>query len=652
MSPQPKHFYEFGQFRLDARDHLLLCDGEVVPLPPKTFDLLLALVESSGRVLTKEELMKQVWPDSFVEEANLSHHVFTLRKALGEDNNGGVFIETIPRRGYRFVAGVTEVQDESDEVVVAEHSRSRIVIEQTEAPGLATDYSGSDRTGRVLALAAGTRRRTVPLTLACAGALGLAVAIYFWSAGKTGEPTDTGVKSIAVLPFRPLVADSRNESLELGMADTLITKLSGIRQLIVRPMSAVPGYTGLNQDSLVAGRELGVDYVVEGNLQMEGEKVRATVRLLSVKDVRAIWTDKCDQQCSTLFELQDAVAQGIGGELALKLSGDERKELVKHYTENTEAYQLYLKGRYYWIGDRTEERMRKSIQYFNQAIDIDPNYALAYSGLADVSVVLSTFYVLPPREAFAKAKLAAIRALELDKRLAEAHAALSVIKLWYEWDWSGYQEEARQAIELSSIYAIAHVEFAQYLAAAGRFDEAIREAKRAQEIDPLSSLVNTSAGWIFYFARNYNEAIRRYLEVIEIYPDSFEPHRRLGLTYLQKKMNAEGLAEIQHSRTLAGENAEEIAYLGYAYGVTGKRAEAQKVLDQLQGQSKRRYVSPYLVALIYTGLSNNDQAFSWLEKAYEDRSINLVFLKVEPILDPLRRDPRFAELLQRMNLTP
>jgi tetratricopeptide (TPR) repeat protein len=186
----------------------------------------------------------------------------------------------------------------------------------------------------------------------------------------------------------------------------------------------------------------------------------------------------------------------------------------------------------------------------------------------------------------------------------------------------------------------------------GRFDEAISEAKRAQGVDPLSSTMNTSAGWIFYFARNYDEAIKRYREVIEIYPDSFEPHRRLGLAYLQKKMNAEAIAEIQQSRALSGENAEEIAYLGYVYGVTGKRAEAQKVLDQLQGQSKRRYVSPYLIALIYAGLSNKDQAFTWLEKAYEDRSVNLVFLKVEPILDPLRSDPRFADLLQRMNLTP
>jgi len=258
--------------------------------------------------------------------------------------------------------------------------------------------------------------------------------------------------------------------------------------------------------------------------------------------------------------------------------------------------------------------------------------------------------MIPTLEAFAKAKAAAAKSLELDDKLADAHGAAGVVKLFYEWDWSNCESEFKRAIELNTNYATAHYGYAQYLAAMGRFDEAIREARRAQELDPLSPVINTTAAWMFYFARDYDEAIKRYQKVIESDPDYFPPHRRLGVAYLQKKMTKEGIAQIQQSRSLSGESAEEIAYLGYAYAVSGQRVEAEKVISELQEQAKHRYVSPYLLALIYVGLDEKDQAFVWLEKAYEDRSVNLIWLKVEPIFDPLRSDPRFTQLVARLNL--
>jgi len=559
--------------------------------------MLSVLVQSRGRVLTKEELMKRVWPDSFVEEANLSHTIYKLREALGEGRNGENFIETLPRRGYRFVARVTEIDAESFDLVIQEHLKVQTVIEE--------DH-------------------------------------------EAGE----GIRAIAVLPFKPLVANDRDESLEMGMADTLIMLLGNLHQIVVRPVSAVRKYADLHQDAVAAGRELSVESVLDGSMQKQGDRIRVTVRLLNVPDGSQLWADKFDEEFTDIFGLQDTIAAKVADALALELSGSDRKLLARHYTENTEAYQLYLKGRFYWLGSKTEERMRKSVEYFNRAIEVDPNYALAYSGLADGYVVLGTFYVMAPKEAFAKAKVAATKAVKLDDTLAEAHASISIIKLLHEFDWSGYEREYRRVIELNPNYATAHYEYAQYLAAMGRFDEATREGKRAQDLDPLSVTMAEISAWMFYFARDYDGAIEAQRKVIEFDPSNFGPHRRLGLAYLQKKMNAEALAEIQQSRALSGGNAEEIGYLGYAYAVTGKRSEAQKILDELQEQAKRRYVSPWLIALIYTGLGNKDQAFSWLEKAYEDRSVNLMYLKVEPILDPLRSDPRYADLMRRMNLTP
>ena len=652
MSLQPKNFYEFGAYRIDARDHLLLRDGEVVPLAPKAFDLLLVLAQSSGRVLTKEELMKLVWPDSFVEEANLSRHVFTLRKALDEDGDANKYIETIPRRGYRFVAGVTEVRDESDELVVAEHSRSRIVIEQTEAPNLAADYPGSDRTGRVLTLAAGTRRRTVLLALGCAGTLVLAVAFYFWKTGNTvGEPTSTGVKSIAVLPFKPLVVHSRNESLETGMAETLITKLSGITRLIVRPLSAIRKYTGLEQDSIAAGRELGVDYVLEGNLQMEGEKVRATVRLLSVKDGRAIWTDKFDEKSTDrIFPIQDSISRQVALALVPKLTGEEQRQLAKRYTDNTEAYNLYLTGRFFW-NRFNEEGLKKAIEYFNQAIAIDPNYALAYTGLAGVYNVQGALGMVPPAQTWSKAKWAAEKAVELDDKLAKAHQVLGTVKLMYEWDWPGAERELTRAMELNPTDGEPHNLYAYYYEAKGQLDKGLSEMRRAQELAPISAVINADVASSLYYQGNYEEAINAWRKAEEINPNfGLTPLCLPAQIYEQKGEYDRAIAECQKAFSVFGRDPGILGVLGYTYAVSGKRREAQNILAEIESLWNRRYFSPIDVALVYAGLGDRDGGLAWLTKAYDARDPQLIWVNVEPELKSLHTDPRFRDLLRRIGL--
>lgn len=652
MSQQAKHFYEFGAYRIDTLDHLLLRNGEVVPLPPKTFDLLLVLVESNGRVLTKEELMKQVWPDTFVEEANLSHHVFTLRKALGEDGEGK-YIETIPRRGYRFVASVAEVRDESDEVIVAERTLSRIVIEQTESPSIETGQSHSHQTAPVLALAAGTERRTFTLMLASGAiVLALAAGIFLWkTANPKIEQSAKGVKSIAVLPFKPLVADSRNELLEIGMADTLITKLSGITQLIVRPLSAIRKYTWLEQDSIAAGRELGVDYVLEGNLQMEGEKVRASVRLLSVKDARAIWTDKFDEKSTdSIFSLQDSISQQVARALVPKLTGEQQRQLAKRYTDNTEAYNLYLKGRFFW-NRFNEDGLKKAIEYFNQAIAVDPNYALAYTGLAGVYNVQGALGIVPPAETWSKARWAAEKAVELDDKLAKSHQVLGTIKLMYEWDWLGAERELTRAIELNPTDGEPHNLYAYYCEATGQLDKALSEIRRAQELAPLSPVINTDVASALYYQGNYEEAMNAYRKAEEL-----DPHFGPGPLFLpaqiyeQKGEYDQAIAECQKAFATFGRDPGILAILGYAYAGSGKRREAQNLLAEIESLRKRRYFSSIDVALVHTGLGDKDGAFAWLTKAYEARDPQLIWVNVEPELRSLRTDPRFTDLLHRMNL--
>lgn len=443
------------------------------------------------------------------------------------------------------------------------------------------------------------------------------------------------------------MAESRDELLEMGMADTLITRLSNIRQVIVRPMSAVRKYTELEQDAVAVGREQRVDAILEGRIQRSGDKVRVTVRLVKVADEAMLWAGQFDEKFTDIFAVQDSISERVAAALALKLTGEEQKRLTKRYTDNTVAYQLYLKGRYNW-NKTTEEGLKKAIDFFNQAIEKDPSYALAYAGLADAYTSLDWYGVLSTKEANPRAKAAAIKALEIDETLAEAHASLAAVRQ-YEWDWAGAEREYQRAIGLNPNYAVAHQWYGVYLAYMGRMDEGIAEMTRAQELDPLSLAINAQLGFLFYLARRYDQAIEQCQRTLEMEPSYEEARIYLAWIYVQKGMYEEAIAQYQK---LKGDIPDVLAMLGAAYAVSGQRGKARDVLAKLKEISQRRYVPPVFVAAIYTGLGDKDQAFAWLEKAYEDRDESFVGLKVLPLFDLLRSDQRFADLLRRMGLVP
>jgi DNA-binding winged helix-turn-helix (wHTH) protein/TolB-like protein/Tfp pilus assembly protein PilF len=634
MSEQTHHIYEFGPFRLDAKKRFLLHDGQPVKLFPKEFDTLLALVEESGRDVKKEELMRRIWPDSFVEESNLTTNISHLRKALGENAQQHQYIVRVPGGGYRFVADVKEVGAEKAPELPVEQEEM-LVREPSRAAAVAPVWK---------------KVRLTFLAVVVLVMLTVIASYHLWQRRQiTSAPSTptaaSHIQSIAVLPFKPLVAVSRDESLEMGMADTLITRLSNIRQVIVRPSTAVRKYTGLEQDAVAAGREQRVDAVLDGSIQKSGDKIRVTVQLLNVRDGSMLWGFQCEEQWTDIFAVQDLVAERVAKALMLKLTGEERELLTKHYTANTEAYQLYLRGRYF-LNKSTEEDFRRSIEYFQQALEKDPNYALAYAGLADCYAQLGNYGLIPMKESHPRAREAATRALEIDDKLGEAHASLAFILTNYYWDWAEAEKRFKRAIELNPNYAMAHSWYSQYLSFMGRSDEAIREANRAQEIDPLSLFINSTIGFVLYLARQYDQAIAAAQKTLELDPNFAVAHMIIGLSYVQKKMYEESISELQKAK----HNPDSRALLGYAYAVAGKRSEARKILDELDQLSKQKYVASAPVGIIYIGLGEKDQVLQWLEKAYDERLWEVGMLKVAPVFDPLRSDPRFEVLLRRVKL--
>jgi len=483
----------------------------------------------------------------------------------------------------------------------------------------------------------------------CVGLIGLAIAAsYLWISGRSKQPTTRLPRSIAVLPFKPLVPESRDESLEIGMADSLITMLSNLGQIRMRPISAVRNYTRLEQDPIEAGREQKVDAVLEGSLQKTADRIRVTVRLLSVPDGTPLWAGKFDEKFSDIFAVQDSISEKVAATLALKLSGDEKNQLARRYTENTEAYQLYLRGRYHW-SRRTEDGMRKAIEHFQQAITLDPGYALAYVGIGDCYAWLAAG-TMSPMEAIPKAKAAALKALEIDDQLAEVHPIFAWILFSYDWDWSGAEKEFKRSIELNPNYTTAHLWYWAYLERIGRFDEAQREMKKTLELDPISLANNSYVGRSLYYAGQYDQAIAQYQETLEMDSTFALAQTLMGLAYLQQSRFEEAIALGEKTSTFRGGSPDAVACLGYAYAMSGNRLGATKILEYLAEQSQLRYVSPLNAAIVYVGLGDKDNVFKWLEKAYAERTPDITAVKVDPIYNSVRSDPRFTHLLRRIGL--
>ncbi|HJQ23115.1 MAG TPA: winged helix-turn-helix domain-containing protein [Blastocatellia bacterium] len=633
MAAQPRQaqqVFEFGAFSLDSAERRLLRDGQPVPLTPKAFDVLLLLVGRSGHVVSKEELLNRVWADSFVEEGNLKVIVSVLRKALGERS----YIETVSKRGYRFAVGVRALSGEQTEMVVLEQISSSVTIEESD-----------QQTEHQAVAAIAKKRLSWPLMIAGAVMFAIVIAASFWLK-KPSVPAATS-KSIVVLPFKPLTADSRDESLELGLADTLITRLSGIKQLSVRPLSAVRKYSSLDQDALAAGHEQRVEAVLDGSLQRVGERIRVTVRLISTADGQPVWVEQFDERFTDILALEDSIARQVTSALAVQLTGGERQSLTKHYTENPEAHNFYLQGRYFW-NKRSAEAINKSIDYFNQAIEKDPGYALAYVGLADAYLVLPLLSESPPQ--VARAKAAARRALEIDEQLAEAHATLGGIASDNEWDWAEADRQFRRAIELDANYATAHQWYGEYLDRLGRSDDAIRELQQAEQLDPLSLVIHASLGQVLYHARRYDQAIEQMRKTLEMDPNFLNARLHIGLIYLQKQMYREALGEFQKALELSNGATNIVALVGAAQALSGNRAEAEKALSHLKALVKDGRAQARDLAIIYIGLGDQERAFAALAQALEDRSWLISLLKVDPYFDPLRTDARFAGLLARVGL--
>ncbi len=490
----------------------------------------------------------------------------------------------------------------------------------------------------------GTRRLALFVLIAVV-LIGLTVSLFSSWFGKGREAEKpTALRSIAVLPFKQLT-DGRDEQMELGMADALITTLSNVREITVRPTSAIRKYWSSAQDPVAAGRELRVDAVLDGSIVRVGDHTRVTVQLVRVRDGRPVWAETLDETSNDIFAVQDAISEKTAEALELTLTGEQRQRLRKHFTQNKEAYQLYLKGRYLWAR-RTAEDLQKAIGYFQQAIARDPQYALAYAGLADSNALLNLYSGTQFTNAFPRARDAAAKALAIDDSLAEAHATLAYVKYNYEWDWSGARKEFQRAIELNPNYATAHQWYAEYLFYMERFDEALVEINRAFELDPSSVIINLELGTPYLYRRQYDKAMEKYLKALDLDPNSPLSLCSLAICYEQTGMYDQAAATYQKIRRYK----MGLTGLGYVLAISGRRAEARAVLEELMSPSGKQQPSPYNIARVYAGLGDKEKALSWLEKAFNVRDERIVMLKVDPKLDLLRSDPRFDALLRDVGL--
>ena len=624
MSQPTQHLYEFGPFRLDARERLLQRDGATIALTPKAFDLLLALVERHGRLVEKEELLKLVWPDAFVEEANLTYNISFIRKALGDGENGLKFIETVPKRGYRFVVGVREIEENGAEKV---------------------------RQSKTAKTSASPRPRVLPsprwLLAISIGSLALVLSLYYsWNQRATAPAP---IKEIAVLPLRPLQLGDRDEVLEMGAASMLITRLSSLRQLIVRPESAVNRYARPDQDPLAAGREQKVDAVLDSRYQRSGNKFRFTLRLLRVADGATLWADTLDQPAADLFALQDALSGQVTSALRLTLSDAEKALMAKRYTNSTEAWQHYVRGRHL-VHMRNKPDTLKAITYFERAIKLDPNFALAYTQLGFAQASMSYLGQAPSKEVMPKAKEAIERALKLDDQLAETHSALASYKAVYEWDFKSAEQEYQRALDLDPNSAKAHLDYGFYLTFMGRFEQAIREVRRAEELDPVDRFITVNVAQYLYFARRYDEAIEQSNRVIDLYPNWGNGYNFLVNSYREKKDEQKTFEAIVKQQEVFGAGAEEITRVKADFAREGLKGIVRGELNDLLEQEKSGYIQPFQLARRYAYLGQKEEAFAWLQKMVEDRPFFVVLLKVEPEWDSLRDDPRFVALLRRVGL--
>ncbi|MBL8187402.1 MAG: winged helix-turn-helix domain-containing protein [Acidobacteria bacterium] len=568
--------YRFGDVVIDCARFCTIRNGQSEKITPRAFEVLLYLIEHRDRVVEKQELFAQVWKASFVSDNALTRMIKEIRQVLGDEADAPRYIETVHRRGYRFIA---ELKDES----------------------------------------------------------------------PTGVPTRApAFSSIAVLPFANLSGDPESDYLSDGIAESIINLLSSLPSLRVAPRSSSFRYKG--QDAaLEAGRDLGVRAVLSGRVLHHSQMLIVKTELIDVAEDRQLWGEQYQQPFSDIFALQSEIARDISAKLQVKLTGEDQQRLTRRYEMNSEAYRLYLKGRYFW--NRRPGGLEKAIRYFEQSLELMPNCALTWSGLADCYSTLGSWEdgSVPPGDVMPLALAAATKALELDSELAEAHASLAYIKIHYDWDWEGAEQECREAIRLKPDFAGAHHWYSHLLVTQGRFAESLAASQRCLSLDHLDLIHNNHLGWHFYHARQYDAALAQHLKTLELDPHSVWPNCELGRTYEQKQMFAEAIESfIQASKMTS--SSFPVAGLGHVYGKAGQREKALEQLAILKQRAQKAYVSSYSLALIHIGLGEHELALDLLEQAYSERSGWMAYLGVDPRLDPLRTESRFHALLSRLEL--
>lgn len=622
-----ENIYRFDDIIVDCENFRVQKNGHEINVTPRAFDVLVFLLKNSGRVVEKQELFDQVWKGTFVGDNALTKVIKEIRHALEDPADQPRYIETVPKRGYRFTGKLDQTEGASKAAARLGDTNAR-PARQTAMPGLAISKT-------VLAVSA----------LGLIAVSALVAWLMFRQTPADARPLP--IRSIAVLPFKPLNSDSRDESLEVGMAETLITRLSNLKQITVRPMSSVRKYTDEHQDPVRAGREVQAEAVLDGSIQKAGDRIRVTVRLINVNSGAALWSEQFDESFTDIFKVQDAIAERVTTALTLELSRQERDLLAKHSTNSPEAYQLYLRGQLLWHR-RRENWIEQSLEYYKQALEKDPNFALAHIGEAECYIMLSGHRKITMQEAEAKARPGIMRALAIDDTSAQAHNALAELKYQYEFDWPGAEVEFKKAVELNPNVAWVRQAYGWFLMSAGRFDEATVEMDKALELDPSSLTINVGRGRLYYYSRQYDQAQQHFQNILAVEPNDWGSINSLYTIYEQKQMYPEALEVFIRLHTLKPETAEEFRE---AFRASGWKGFVSKHLEKLEKAENYSPSRPSL-ANAYVRLGDKDKAFFCFEKLFEARDAAILQFKVEPAYDILRDDPRYDQLVRKLGLNP
>jgi TolB-like protein/DNA-binding winged helix-turn-helix (wHTH) protein/Flp pilus assembly protein TadD len=638
--------YEFGEFRLDAQNRVLRLGEEPIALTPKAFEVLLSLIQHSGEVVSKDELMQAVWPDSFVEESNLTQTVFMLRKALGETPDQR-YILTVQGRGYRLAVNVKTVSGNghagADSSVAPEHLWM--------GPSASLSDGSSTSSGQTL-VHPPTRNRlvlTAALIILITGGLLIWRTRTVWRRASAPPP----LRSIAVLPLENFSGDSSQDYFVDGMTDELITDLAKVSALRVTSRTSVMRYKGTKKSLPEIARELNVDGVVEGSVTRSGNRVRITAQLLYAPSDQHLWADTYERDLGDVLKLQSEVAQAIAQQVRVQVTPDQQARLRSARPVNPEAYEAYLKGRYYLTTRFTmPQPLNMAKSYFEEAIRKDPDFALGYSGLADSYVWLALFGrgQVSTDRAYQSAKESVRKALELDNSIGQVHDTLGMLSWRFEWNWDAAEREFNQAVALAPSYSCAHEDRAVFLSFMGRRAEALAGVETSKTIDPSPSSAMTEAA-TYYQLRDYQALTEASRKGLTSNPNEWTEHANLGIGYEGTGKLPEAISEYQKAVEMSNGDYDATASLAHAYAVIGRRSEAKKILRDLEQKSQSGYVSPYVMATIYSALGEKDRAFEFLERAYQERSLEMSWhLKADLRIDNLRSDPRFQNLVRRVGL--